>query len=126
MSAQGNHEIQLLHVMQDLHQSAEQRRQRQRTRMVRDEHKHLLARELPCKAPLQTLTYGLSGECSFISDRPQVHADAYTPLNAEKPPSTGTTIPVTSAEAGETSHSTVPSRSSGFWKRRMGVCAMIA
>ncbi len=35
----------------------------------------------------------------------------YTPLNAEKPPSTGTTWPVTNADASLSSHTTVPVRS---------------
>ena len=45
-----------------------------------------------------------------------------TPLNAEKPPSIGTTIPVTNADAGETNHKTAPSKSSGVPKRFIGVC----
>ncbi|MMZ64069.1 hypothetical protein D1872_263660 [compost metagenome] len=43
-----------------------------------------------------------------------------------KPPSTGTTVPVTKPEvSASASHSSVPSRSSGTPKRRIGVCAMI-
>ena len=45
----------------------------------------------------------------------------YTPLNAENPPSTATTVPVTNSDAGERSHNTTPWRSSGFPKRLMGV-----
>src|ERR1019366_10197246 len=55
-----------------------------------------------------------SGKC-----RPQ------TPENAEKPPSTGTTIPVTKADAGDRSHSTAPSRSSGWPNRPIGVWPII-
>src|SRR5215203_1507478 len=49
----------------------------------------------------------------------------YTPLKAEKPPSTGTTIPLTKAEAGLQSQIRVPPNSSGFPKRPAGVCSMI-
>src|SRR3989442_630481 len=50
----------------------------------------------------------------------------YTPLKDEKPPSTGTTMPVTKAEAGLTSQSSVPTKSSGAPKRPAGVWLMIA
>lgn len=44
---------------------------------------------------------------------------------ASKPPSMGITVPVTNAEASLASHCKVPSNSSGFPKRRNGVCATI-
>jgi hypothetical protein len=45
----------------------------------------------------------------------------YTPLNAEKPPSMGSTMPETNADAGVSSHKTAPSKSSGSPKRPAGV-----
>src|ERR1035438_3415540 len=50
---------------------------------------------------------------------------AYTPLKAEKPPSTGITTPVTKSEAGESNHSTHPSKSLGSPRRPIGVCPTI-
>src|SRR6266704_2138192 len=49
------------------------------------------------------------------------HFILYTPLKAENPPSMGTTTPVTKAEAGLTSQSSVPNRSSGRPRRPDGV-----
>src|SRR5947209_3951994 len=80
------------------------------------------------RAPRETK----SSAPSFGTFRPSVILDLlrgylfilffhHTPPNAEKPPSTGTTIPVTNAEAGERSHRTVPSKSSGSPKRFIGV-----
>jgi hypothetical protein len=80
-----------------------------------------------------TLAFGFSalpvvgqGIADFIF-RPGCSIDIanYTPENAANPPSTGTTIPVTKAEAGETSHINAPSKSSGTPKRPIGVCDMI-
>ena len=45
---------------------------------------------------------------------------SYTPLNALKPPSTGTTTPVTNSDAGDSSQMAVPANSSGSPKRRVG------
>jgi len=45
----------------------------------------------------------------------------HTPLNAEKPPSMGSTMPETKEDAGLSSHNTAPSRSSGSPKRPAGV-----
>ena len=42
-----------------------------------------------------------------------------------KPPSMGTTVPVTKRDAGESSQSIAPTRSSGVPKRASGVCSMI-
>ena len=50
-----------------------------------------------------------------------IETDDYTPPNAEKPPSTGTTTPVTKADAGDNNHSTVPIKSCGSPKRPIGV-----
>src|ERR1035441_8911318 len=50
---------------------------------------------------------------------------AYTPLKAEKPPSTGITTPVTNSEAGESSHNTQPKRSFDSPSRPIGVCPTI-
>jgi len=59
-------------------------------------------------------------------DRPQAPRSesclGQTPLNAEKPPSMGITTPVTNADAGDSSQSTAPVRSSGWPNRPMGVC----
>lgn len=45
------------------------------------------------------------------------HGASYTPLNALNPPSTGMTWPVTNPDASSlSSHSNVPSKSSGFPK----------
>src|SRR5664280_421828 len=49
----------------------------------------------------------------------------YTPLKAEKPPSTGITTPVTNSEAGESSQRTQPNRSLVSPRRPIGVCPMI-
>lgn len=49
----------------------------------------------------------------------------YLDGEASKPPSMGITVPVTNAEASLASHCKVPSNSSGFPKRRNGVCATI-
>ena len=48
-----------------------------------------------------------------------------TPLKAEKPPSMGTTMPVTNEEAGEISQTMVLIKSCGSPKRPAGVCAKI-
>jgi hypothetical protein len=45
----------------------------------------------------------------------------YTPLNAENPPSTGITVPVTKADAGLINHNNVPIKSSGLPNRPIGV-----
>jgi hypothetical protein len=67
------------------------------------------------KGPLPTSTPPASLHFIFLD------YTTYTPLNAEKPPSTGTTIPVTNADAGLTSHNSVPTKSSGAPKRAIGV-----
>lgn len=63
--------------------------------------------------------YGLAMTYSFLHIL--ASSPPHTPLKAEKPPSTGTTTPVTNAEAGESSHIIVPSKSSAVPKRPIGV-----
>jgi hypothetical protein len=48
-------------------------------------------------------------------------ARGQTPLNAENPPSTATTLPATHSASGDGSQKSAFSRSSGLPKRRMGV-----
>ena len=69
---------------------------------------------------------GLSGSLEHPADYLLPTADCLLDsANAENPPSIGTTIPVTNAEAGDRSQSTAPNRSSGWPKRAMGVWSMI-
>ena len=49
----------------------------------------------------------------------------HTPLNAENPPSTATTMPVTNSAPGESSQNKAPRRSSGFPNRCRGVWSMM-
>jgi len=46
MGSQRHHEIQLLRIAQHIHQQTEQKRQRQRARVIRDQNQQALVREL--------------------------------------------------------------------------------
>src|SRR5215211_7250068 len=153
MSSQSHHEIQLPCLAQHLHEGTEQKRQRQRTRVIGDQNQQALVRELTIQHA-QRIThlvvrkkspdwgrYLRLHHKSSVSVRESVTKSvhtvsvpvrdsviksvSYTPLNAENPPSMGITVPVTNAEAGETSQNTAPNKSSGFPKRFIGVCAKI-
>src|SRR3954466_9170969 len=54
-----------------------------------------------------------------------VRSPGHTPLNALKPPSTGTTTPVTNREPGLHSQSSADTRSAAARTRRGGVCPTI-
>jgi hypothetical protein len=56
---------------------------------------------------------------------PVFPAPSHTPLKAPKPPSTGTTTPLTKSAPGPHSQTRVPTRSSGSPKRPDGVWSMI-
>lgn len=139
---QCDHEVELFCIVQHTNKCSEQKRQWQRTRVVGDQHQHALA----CEFSIETLIQGfhdlvirkcLSFRCNYLRINHNIFCRGevispsfgrgdpattyYTPLNAEKPPSMGITVPVTNAEADEISHRVAPSRSSGVPKRFIGV-----
>ena len=79
--------------------------------MIGNQHQDSLIRKLFLPSPSSSVFADSCHWKSSVHEREQllehrcmIVIQLQTPLNAENPPSTGTTIPVTKAEAGETSH----------------------
>ena len=122
MSPQRDQEVELPGVGEQLDEQPEQLGQRHAARVVGDQGQHARAAKAPAKPGRQGFPDAVFGQQRLIRrDGLGQDGHVYTPANALNPPSTGTTMPVTNLLASVSSHRTVPSRSSGFPKRPIGV-----